>query len=448
MGLHLANTPELVLHRADQVSVFNPAWNQGRPWLALFDSAWRNFAGLVWQGSSDTHWNIPGRPLLDVLTIPLFGLGVVVALRRWRRPAYLFVLQWLIILHLPAVLSYDRVPAFHRSQGAVAAVVMLVAVGAWTAWRWVAARLLRRPDLGGVTVPLLAILTISGAITARDYFWRWGPSWNAYLASQPYFLELVEQMNAEPEHAAIYLFPYDLRNGEYEHPDLKLFYHGSTPYVSISDHEGDVLAALTSAVAGREIVRVVDWKVGRSAEADPKGLIPALLTMHGQPLGVTSETQAYRIESFRLTASDVDFRSIPPLQPVEMSLGDGLSLEAFAFGATGHPVLAVGNPLAVGGYGWVLLRWRAAGPASADYKASVRLVDGDRVLAQQDKFMFNGFHLGTTGWRGGEENYDLYLLPLERAGQYRLHIMVYEPSSNQELLVGGLALPGVVEVIP
>ncbi len=448
MGLHLATVPDLAVGRAWEVSVFNPTWNQGRPWLALLDSTWRNFAGLVWRGTTNSQWNIPGRPLLDVLTIPLFLLGVVVAVRRWRRPTYLFLLLWLIILFLPAVFSYDRVPSFHRSQGATPAVVMLVAVGAWTAWWWFANHAWLRLRAENVVIPLSAILLVSGTLTARDYFFRWGSSWYAYEASQPYYLELIQHMNEESEEAAVYLFPYDLRNGLFEHPDLQLFYRGSSPYVSISDHEGQLLADLTKAVAGREIVRVVDWKVGRSLEADPKLLIPALLTMYGQPLGVTAETPAYRIESFRLAAPDVDFRSIPPMQPVKTSFGDGLTLRAFSFGATGQRTLAVGNPLSQGGYGWLMLLWETAKPSSADHKVSVRLIDGDMALAQQDKFLLNGFHLGTTGWRAGEENYDLYILPVQQVGQYRFQVVVYDPTTMQEILPGGLVLPAVVEVRP
>jgi 4-amino-4-deoxy-L-arabinose transferase-like glycosyltransferase len=448
MGLHLLENPELILHRPSEVSVFSPTWNQGQAWSALLDSVWRNYAGLVWKGTLDTHWNIPGRPLLDILTIPLFLLGIVASVRRWRRPAYLFLLLWLVILYLPAVLSYDRVPTFHRSQGATPAAVMLVAVGARTAWRWLVSRGLLGRWGESVTLPLAVILLISGPITFRDYFLRWGPSWDAYLATQPYFLELVELMNADPEVEAVYLLPYDLRNGKYEHPDLKLFYHGVSPYISISDHEGGLLAALTDATAGRRVVRVVDWKVGRSVEADPKGLIPALLTMYGQPMGATADTPAYRIESFRLAGKNIDFRPLPPLQTVKIPLGDGLTLQGFAFGPTNRAELAAGGPLRVGEYAWVMVQWRVEGPAAADYKASVRLVDGDGVLAQQDKFLINGFHLGTTHWHPGEENYDVFILPLTQSGQYRLQVRVYDPETTNELVSGGRVLPGDLEVRP
>jgi hypothetical protein len=261
-------------------------------------------------------------------------------------------------------------------------------------------------------------------------------------------MELVQQMNSETEAGAVYLFPYDLRNGRFEHPDLQLFYHGAAPYVSISDHEGELLTQLTQAVAGREVVRVVDWKLGRSVEADPKRWIPHLLTMVGQPLGVTVETDAYRIESFRLMASNPDFHLMPPLQPVEMPVAGGLTLRAFAFGPTGQTSLRVGSPLYGGSFGWVLLKWSVAGPTSTDYKVSVRLLDKETVIAQNDKILLNGFHLGTTQWRRGEENFDLYLLPLKQAGQYHLQVIVYDPSTLQELHPNGLMLSELVVVKP
>ncbi len=446
MGLYFVNHPDLLSQRSDEVSFLNPTWNQGRPWAALFDSTWRNLAGLIWYGTENTHWNIPGRPLLDGLTIPLFLLGVMVALRRWRRPVYLFLLLWLLILYLPAILSYDRVPIFHRAQGATPAVVILAALGGWTAWQWLSQRLGPKLPQGWNVAPLFSILVVSGAITGYDYFARWAPSWVAYQATQPYFLELIEQMNNEPEPEAVYLFPYDVRNGRYEHPALQLFYHGTSPYFSITDHEGRILAALTEATAGREVVRLVDWKVGRSVEADPKRLIPTLLTMYGQPLAGITETPAYRIESFRLAGPAINFRSFPKVQWVDLPAGAGLTLRAYAFGPTGQPVLTVGNPLPVGNPVWVLLQWQAAGPTPADYKVSVRLVDGTKVLAQQDKLLFNGFHLGTRQWHPGEVNMDLYLLPLTQAGRFGLQVIVYDEATNQALMPAGLILPAWVEV--
>jgi hypothetical protein len=447
MAIFLWNHPGFVAERSDQVSVLNSALSGGRPLLALLDSTWRNLAGLVWQGTEDAHWNIPGRPMLDVLTIPLFLVGVIVALRRARRPAYLFLLLWFVVLQMPAFLSYDRVPVFHRSLGALPAIAMLVALGGWEIWSWLVRRLRRLPT-SSVLIPTLIVLTCSGGITAYDYLVRWGPSWDAYLATEPYWLELVEQMDQDAKGGMVYLFPYDLRNGAYRHPDLDLFYHGASPYYFVSEHEGEILAELTEATRGQQEVRVIDWKVGRSAEADAKHLISALLTMHGQPLGVTSETAAYRIEGFRLTGTDIDFRVRPPMSPVGIVVGDGLTLQAFSMGATGQVELKTGNVWQAGRYGWVLLVWKADAPMSVNYTASVRLVDQGRMVAQADKLLLNGFHMATSQWHAGEQNYEPFLLLPDAAGTYRLQLVVYDAGTMQELLPGGVWLPATVEVQP
>lgn len=449
MGLYFLSHPDLIIHRSSEVSFLNPVWNQGHPWAALVDSFWRNLAGIVWYGTENTHWNIPGRPLLDGLTIPLFLVGLVTAVRRWRRPSHLFLLLWLITLYLPAILSYDRVPVFHRAMGAVPAIAMLVAVGAWHIWGWLLHRLSRSPSIKNLAFPALAIVLISGSITAYDYFYRWHRSEAAYRATQPYFLDLVEVMNQNAAASAIYIFPYDLRNGIYEHPDLQLFYTGEAPYVSIRDHEGELFGALTTHLADKELVYVVDWKMGRSKEADPKGLIPALLTMYGQPLGILADTRGFTLEGFRLSGQSIDFSAVPPLQAANIPVGDGLALSGFAFGRTGQPTLAVGNPLTAGKNAWVLLFWKMTESAATDYKVSVRLIDptnDNAVVAQNDKFLFNGFHLGTSHWRPDEEWADLYLLKPQTPGRYQLQVTVYNPTSLETLNPSGLTLPGWVEV--
>jgi hypothetical protein len=207
-----------------------------------------------------------------------------------------------------------------------------------------------------------------------------------------------------------------------------------------------MLAQLTQAVAGREVVRVVDWKHGRSLEADPKRWISGLLTMYGQPLGITVETDDFRIESFRLLTPNPNFQVMPPMQPLENPPAGALTLRAFAFGPTGQTKMKVGNPLQAGSYGWVLLKWSVAKPTPLDYKISVRLLANETVLAQNDKVLLNGFHLGTAQWHPGEENYELYLLPLKQAGRYRLQVIVYDPSTSQEIYPAGLILPEPVIV--
>lgn len=447
MGLDLFANPQFALGRGEEVSIFNPVWSKGNPILALLDSTRRNLTGLFWKGPEDSHWNLPGRPMLDFLTGALFLVGVVVAVRNWKYPAHLFTLLWLIVLYVPAFLSYDRVPVFHRAIGVVPVVAIMAAIGAHQVSGWIAQ--LTRWSSFSVRVTVLAcILCASGGITAYDYFVRWAPSWEAYLATQPYFLDLVRDMNSETEQNVVYIFPYDVRSGKYEHPALRLFYRGSTPYYFISDHEGRILKQLTNAVSGKDVVRVVDWHVGRGAEADPKRLIPTLLTIYGTPLGTRKTSPAYYIESFRLSRQNIDFQVVPPWSPLDKAVGEELWLRAFSVGPCGYPTLRAGEPWRLGHYGWVALMWEAVQVPRADYKASVRLLEGGEVRAQNDKILFNSFHLETSRWGPGERNYDLYLLSPPYAGQYELQVIVYAKETGIPLTPDGIRIPSIIEVLP
>ena len=64
-------------------------------------------------GDPIARYNVPGRPVFDPITGLLFYLGLVLAIRKWRKPRYLFALIWLPIGLLPSMLS-DSAPSFLR----------------------------------------------------------------------------------------------------------------------------------------------------------------------------------------------------------------------------------------------------------------------------------------------------------------------------------------------
>ncbi|RMF38830.1 MAG: hypothetical protein D6759_00405, partial [Chloroflexi bacterium] len=55
------------------------------------------------RGDGFIPYNIPGRPLFDPLTSLLFYAGLLIALRRWREPAYALALLWLAVGFFPAL---------------------------------------------------------------------------------------------------------------------------------------------------------------------------------------------------------------------------------------------------------------------------------------------------------------------------------------------------------
>ena len=115
--------------------------------------------------SGDPEWlyNIPNRPVFDVLTGAIFFGAVLLSLRRFRQPAYAFVLIWLLAGLLPAMLTWPAASNSHSFLAQTPA-FLLVAIGLDAiATRW--------PKYGGVLIA--AVLIVSFAVSIFDYFNRW-----------------------------------------------------------------------------------------------------------------------------------------------------------------------------------------------------------------------------------------------------------------------------------
>src|SRR5512139_2088419 len=69
-------------------------------------------------GDPIARYNLPGRPVFDVITGLLFLAGLLIALRHWREPRNLFALLWLPIGLLPSMLS-DSAPSFLRASASL-----------------------------------------------------------------------------------------------------------------------------------------------------------------------------------------------------------------------------------------------------------------------------------------------------------------------------------------
>ncbi|RMF01857.1 MAG: hypothetical protein D6768_09665, partial [Chloroflexi bacterium] len=116
----LVVAPEQFFYRVNQISVFNTDSTAEQPPAAsLGQSVAGNLLGLVWRGEEDSLYNIPGRPMFGPLMFAAFVLGVGVSLARFRRPPYLFVLVWFVVMMLPAFFVTDRIPAFKRAIGII-----------------------------------------------------------------------------------------------------------------------------------------------------------------------------------------------------------------------------------------------------------------------------------------------------------------------------------------
>jgi 4-amino-4-deoxy-L-arabinose transferase-like glycosyltransferase len=119
-------------------------------------------------GDPIARYNLPGRPVFDLITGILFLLGLLIALRRWREPRNFFALIWLPIGLLPSMLS-DSAPSFLRASASLPVAFLFPAL----ALDWLLARITqRRSQLIGYAL-IGGLIVFTGALTVRDYFFVW-----------------------------------------------------------------------------------------------------------------------------------------------------------------------------------------------------------------------------------------------------------------------------------
>ena len=167
MLLYFATHPQHFFLRARAVGVFWEADSLQR----ILRSIWGNLGQFVTRGDADWFFNLSGRPVFNPITV-LFALGgLAICLRRWRRPAERFLLLWLLVMFLPAVLATDKVPSSPRIVGMLPALYLLPALAlvegsAYLRRRW---KLPRVVWLAMLTIPLLVHASIDLPAFFNDY---------------------------------------------------------------------------------------------------------------------------------------------------------------------------------------------------------------------------------------------------------------------------------------
>ncbi len=213
LGYYFLTHPGSFFQRIEQTIVVGPAQRvtseaphglgeQVKETLLMF-----NFHGDEWPKT-----NLPGRPALDPFLSVAFFLGIGVSLRRIRKPLFLFLLTWLVVMTVPAFLAQYG-PAAKRAIGTLPAVAMLVAVGALVSWdsvrRWTAGRSTpwARALPAGVAILMGAGFLFTGIVTYRDYFILWGQNpdlFTHFEAGESAIGRYVGQLPAQEE---IYISP-------------------------------------------------------------------------------------------------------------------------------------------------------------------------------------------------------------------------------------------------
>ncbi|MDY6878025.1 MAG: glycosyltransferase family 39 protein [Chloroflexota bacterium] len=143
----------------------------------LLEGIWKTVGMFHATGDPEWLYNIPNRPVFNLLGGALLWAGVVLCLYRWRQPRYFFLLLWLGLGLLPAFVSTPPASLSHTILAQPVAYI-LPALALTEAYRWLATR----NSLFVIRNSLLVIchlsfvilfLTTNAVRDLRDYFIVW-----------------------------------------------------------------------------------------------------------------------------------------------------------------------------------------------------------------------------------------------------------------------------------
>jgi hypothetical protein len=167
LGIYVVTHPE---ERLGQINLPLNAIRQG-DWRPLIENSLRALGMFAFIG--DPYWRqyVADTPVFEPLGAILFHAGLVLALWRWRRLEYAFVLLWLPLALSPAMLS-EGAPNFLRPIAAQVTVYVLPALATVWGIAWVGRRL-GTMWAWGLTLLAIALLGFNAWRTYSGYFCLW-----------------------------------------------------------------------------------------------------------------------------------------------------------------------------------------------------------------------------------------------------------------------------------
>jgi len=166
----------------------------------LLETTWKTLGMFHATGDPEWLYNIPDRPVFNLLGGSLLWAGVALCLYRWRQPRHFFLLLWLGLGLLPACVSIPPASLSHTILVQPVAYILpalavsrLVNRGAGKLVNWEIGKLVI-----GCLLAVLFLLT-NAARDLRDYFITWPRQEMVRLLYRADYREAAYYLDAHPE---------------------------------------------------------------------------------------------------------------------------------------------------------------------------------------------------------------------------------------------------------
>ncbi len=406
----------------------SPVINHGDPWGTLFKSVVGSFAGFV-----PFVRQVMGVPIahgLDNLSLGLFLVGLGIVIWQHKKPPYLFLGIWWLIMFAPCTIAPEgAVPHLRRAIGAITPTVILTGLAIVVT---LSVLMKRYPRWQKTFLAIGALLVAISTVTLVDdtytrYYLHQLNSEAIALTNHIYDFELADTMVTEGDADTIYILPADTASGALypESATLEFLYknRGKAAYAYVWDDQTTLFADVRSLVAGKSRVGVIHWKVSKHTGADPAGVLHYIFEKWGTYQNQTQH-KYFDIDYFQLDTSAPEI-SQAPLTTANVSFEGKFALTGFAFA----PTVVADEPV------WVELAWQKLAAETPNVQVGIWLEDGDgHIVGQTDKpLLSNKRHRGTETWDTGGTERDYYLLsvtPGTPPGRYRLKTVLYRLDEN------------------
>jgi len=176
IGMYYLNNPASFLGRTGQVSVFA----QENPIKAFIQSMLVHLASFNFYGDANWRHNLSTSPQLLISVGILFLVGIFISFRELisslKQKSYslsiihLILISWLLIMTIPAALTYEGIPHALRMIGTIPVAYIFAALGAYQIYNWLKSKM---SDKKLLTVVCLLFLSFLISSQFQKYFIDW-----------------------------------------------------------------------------------------------------------------------------------------------------------------------------------------------------------------------------------------------------------------------------------